>query len=182
MCFNTNKHLISNLSCQFNGLVQDCSNSIANAMVLLQSCTNPSNYSASHMSHTPHIPSDSAYYETKLFNSLPPSAKYICVSELGTIGSGDGLSPVRHQAITWTNAVLLSIRLLGMNFSEIWIETQNFSFMKMHLKMLSVKWRPFCPGTACVTLWRHVRMGHKGDPSFSRRTVDRCAQFRRFAH
>ena len=32
------------------------------------------------------------------------------------------LSPVRRQAITWTNAGLLSIRLLGAYFSEIWIE------------------------------------------------------------
>ena len=34
---------------------------------------------------------------------------------------------------------------LGTNFSEIQIEIQNLSFMKMHLKMLSVKWQPFCP-------------------------------------
>ena len=47
-------------------------------------------------------------------------------------------------------------RLLGMNFSEIWIETQNFSFMKMHLKMLSVKWRPFCPGTNGQITLRHA--------------------------
>ena len=36
-----------------------------------------------------------------------------------SIGSGNGLSPVRRQAITWTNAKLLSIGLLGTNFSEI---------------------------------------------------------------
>ena len=39
-----------------------------------------------------------------------------------------------------------------------------------------------CQSSAYVTLWRHVRMGHKWDPSFSQRTVDRCAQFRRFVH
>ena len=33
------------------------------------------------------------------------------------------------------------------------------------------------PFTACVTLWRHVRMGHKEDPSFSQRTVDKCRQY-----
>ena len=32
------------------------------------------------------------------FNSSP-LALYICVSELGRIGSGKGLSPTRHQAI-----------------------------------------------------------------------------------
>ena len=35
---------------------------------------------------------------------------------------------------------------LGTNFSEILTEIQNFSFMKMHLKMSSAKWRPFYPG------------------------------------
>ena len=50
------------------------------------------------------------------------------------------------QAITWTNTDLLSIAPLGTNFSEIWIEILAFSFKKMHLKMLSVKWQPFCIG------------------------------------
>ena len=63
-----------------------------------------------------------------------------------SIGSGNGLSPVQRQAITWTNAGLLSIGPLGTNFSEIWIKTQKFSFMKMHLNLSSAKWRPFCPG------------------------------------
>ena len=35
---------------------------------------------------------------------------------------------------------------LGTNFSEILIKIQNFSFTKMHLKILSAKWQPFCPG------------------------------------
>ena len=48
-------------------------------------------------------------------------------------------------AITWTNADLLSIGHSGTNLSEIWIEIQSLSSMKMHLKM-SAKWRPFCPG------------------------------------
>ena len=34
------------------------------------------------------------------------------------IGSGNGLSPVRCQAIIWSNAGLLSIGLLGTHFSE----------------------------------------------------------------
>ena len=62
------------------------------------------------------------------------------------IGSGNGLAPNRWQAITWTNAVVLSIRPLGTNFSEILIKKQNSLFMEMHLKMSSAKWRPFCPG------------------------------------
>ena len=37
----------------------------------------------------------------------------------GIIGSGNGLSPVRRQAISWTNAALSSIELLETSFSEI---------------------------------------------------------------
>ena len=34
------------------------------------------------------------------------------------IGLDNGLSPGRHQAIIWTNTVILVIELLGINFSE----------------------------------------------------------------
>ena len=56
------------------------------------------------------------------------------------------MRPIRRQAIILTNAGLLSIGHLGTNFSEILIKTQNFSFTKMHLKILSAKWRPFVQG------------------------------------
>ena len=39
------------------------------------------------------------------------------------IDSGNGLSPGRRQAITWTNAGLLSIGPVRTNFSEIWINS-----------------------------------------------------------
>ena len=71
---------------------------------------------------------------------------HICIGKLTIIGSDNGLSPGRRQAIIWTNAGILLIRLLGTNFSEILIGIQAFSFKKMHLKMLSVKWLPFCLG------------------------------------
>ena len=71
---------------------------------------------------------------------------HICVSKLAIIGSDNGLSPDRRQAIIWTNAGILLIGPLGTNFSEILIEIQTFSFKKMHLKMSSVKRRPFCLG------------------------------------
>ena len=35
---------------------------------------------------------------------------------------------------------------LGTNFSEILIEILKFSFKKMHLKISSAKWWPFCLG------------------------------------
>ena len=55
------------------------------------------------------------------------------------IGSGNGLSPVRRQAITLTNACLLSIELLRTSLSEIPIGILSFPLMKMLLKMLSAK-------------------------------------------
>ena len=71
---------------------------------------------------------------------------HICVSKLTIIASDNGLSPGRRQAIIWNNAVILSIRLLGTNFSEILIEILTFSFKKMYLKISSGKRRPFCLG------------------------------------
>ena len=66
---------------------------------------------------------------------------HICVSKLTIIGSDNGLSPSRRQAIIWTNAEMLSIGPLGTKFSEILIEIHTLSFKKMHLKMSSAKWR-----------------------------------------
>ena len=67
---------------------------------------------------------------------------HICVSKLTIIGSENGLSPGRGQAIIWTNAGILLIGPLGTNFSEILIEHYIFLFNKMHLKMSSGNWRP----------------------------------------
>ena len=71
---------------------------------------------------------------------------HICVSKLTIIGSDNGLSPGRRQAIIWTNDGILSIGPLGTHFGEILSETRTFSFKKMHLKISSGKWRPFCLG------------------------------------
>ena len=59
---------------------------------------------------------------------------HICVSKLTIIGSDNGLSPGRRQAIIWTNAGILSIRTLGTHFSEILSEIHAFSFKKMHFE------------------------------------------------
>ena len=69
---------------------------------------------------------------------------HICVSKVTNIGSNNGLLPGRHQAIIWINAIILLIGCLGTNFSEHLIEIYTSSFKKIHLKMLSAKWRPFC--------------------------------------
>ena len=65
-----------------------------------------------------------------------------------SIGSGNGLAPNRRQTMTWANTDLLSIGALGTNYHRIRIKIQNFSFVKLYLKTLSVKWRPFCPVSA----------------------------------
>ena len=76
---------------------------------------------------------------------------HICVNELTIIGSDNGLSHGRRQAIIWNNAGLLLIVPLGTNFSEISIGIQTFSYKKMHLNMSSAKWRPFCLGLNVLT-------------------------------
>ena len=68
---------------------------------------------------------------------------YVSV-KLTIIGSDNGLSPDRCQAIIWSNAGLLLIWPLGTNFNEILIEIHTFSFKKMCLKMSFGKWRPVC--------------------------------------
>ena len=70
----------------------------------------------------------------------------ICVVKQTIIGSDNGLSPERRQAIIWTNAGILLIGPLGTNFSEILIEIQTISLKKILLKMSSAKCWPFCLG------------------------------------
>ena len=87
-------------------------------------------------------------YETCTFMSLTHWGwvTHICVSKLTIIGSDNGLSPGRHQAIIWTNAGILLFGTLETNFSEILTEIHILLFRKMHLKMSSGNWRPFCLG------------------------------------
>ena len=47
------------------------------------------------------------------------------------IGSGNGLSPLRRQTITWINVDFFSIAHLGTNFIEIRVKIQQFSYKKM---------------------------------------------------
>ena len=55
---------------------------------------------------------------------------HICVSKLTSIGSDNGLSPGRRQAIIWSKADLLSIEPWGTKFSDILIEIQTFPLKK----------------------------------------------------
>ena len=97
-------------------------------------------------SSVPHVP---AMISQGRIGGLPPPlthwgrVTHICVSKLTPIGSYNGLSPGRRQAIIWTNDEILIIRTLGTNFNEILSEIHSFSFKKMHLKMASAIWRLF---------------------------------------
>ena len=71
---------------------------------------------------------------------------HVCVSKLAIIGSDNGLSPDRRQAIIWTNAGLLLIGPIRTNFSEILIEILTFSFKTIRLKVSSAERWPFCLG------------------------------------
>ena len=94
---------------------------------------------------------------------------HMCVGNLTITGSDNGLSPGRRQAIIQTNAGILSIGLLGTNFNEISIGIQTFSFKKMHFKMSSAKWRPFCLGLNVLIIGVHKHrfnfICHNGDYS-----------------
>ena len=76
---------------------------------------------------------------------------HISVGTNTNIGSDNGLSPSRRQAIIWTNAGILLIGPLATNFSEILIEIINSYFKKMRLKVSSAKWRPSCLGLNVLT-------------------------------
>ena len=76
----------------------------------------------------------------------------LCIGKSTIIGSDNGLSPDRRQAISWTNAGILLIGPLGTYFSEILNGIQTFSLKKMHLKMSSAKCRPFCLGLNVFTV------------------------------
>ena len=73
----------------------------------------------------------------------------MCVGKLTIIGSDNGLSPGRRQAIICSNARIVLIGPLETNFSEILIGIQIFEFKKMHMKnvvrkMAVVLSRPQC--------------------------------------
>ena len=71
---------------------------------------------------------------------------HIRVSRSTIITSDNDLSPGRRPAIIWTNAGMLLVRTIEINFSETLSGIYTFSCKKMHLKVSSAKWRQFCPG------------------------------------
>ena len=93
---------------------------------------------------------------------------HICVSKLTIIGSDNGLSLGRRQAIIWTNAGILLIGPLRTNFCVILIKIHTFTFKKMHLNISSGKRRPFCLGLNVLMQSWHLneRNWHLGMQKF----------------
>ena len=86
---------------------------------------------------------------------------HICVSDLTSIGSDNGLSSGRRQTIIRNNAGILLIRPLGTNFNEFSVEILIFSFKKMRLKVSSAKRRPFCLGLYELNLLLYIPWANK---------------------
>ena len=78
---------------------------------------------------------------------------HICVSKLTTIGSYNGLSPGRRQAIIRTNAGKLLIGPLGTNLSEILSEIHTFSSRKCVWKCRLRNVVHFVLTSMCLWYW-----------------------------
>ena len=63
------------------------------------------------------------------------------------IGTGNGLFSLHHQAITWTNADLLSIEHSRWNCSEFQIKIETSSVKEMHFKIC------FGQTSMCQPIW-----------------------------
>ena len=112
-----------NAIAHIDGLAQDCSHSIANALELLQSCTKP-----------PNIRYCCSYYvwyaKLNLYLTHWCRVTPICINKLNIIGSDNGMSSGQCQSIFLTNAGILSNGPLGTNFWEMLIKIHSLSFKK----------------------------------------------------
>ena len=135
-----------------DGLVQKSSSSSALGMELHLPCINPSIYSIIRRDKFWLIWNETwqstamspCYIDLPLTHCGPVT--HICVIKLTIIGSDNGLSPGRRQAIIWPSAGILLIGTLGTNFSVILSEIHTFFFKKIRLKASSAKWWPCCLG------------------------------------
>ena len=78
------------------------------------------------------LPVDSV---NSVLNLLRPSE---AISNLTIIGSDNGLSPGRRQAIIWTNACILSIWPWGTNFSEVLVLILTFSSIDAYMYLFGL--------------------------------------------
>ena len=89
------------------------------------------------------------------------------VSKLTIIGSDNGLSPGRHQAIIWHQCWNAVNWTLSNKLQEIFIEIHTFSFKKMHLKISFGKLWPFSLGLNVLTHWGRDKMAAIFQTTFS---------------
>ena len=89
------------------------------------------------------------------------------------IGSDNGLSPGRRQAIIWTNA---AINCQLDSFSEIWIGILPFSFKKIHLNMSFATMVATLSRGKLVKLLRYVRLRTMDVISIIRRMSNRMTK------
>ena len=57
------------------------------------------------------------------------------------------------QQLSLTNVGIFPSVPFEINFNEILIKINQISFKKMHFKMSSEKWRPFCLGLNVLNIW-----------------------------
>ena len=85
-------------------------------------------------------------FELIVTNSLRSGLAYASVDRVIT-GWGNGLSPKRLQAITRIHITsYCQIWTLRTNFSQIWIQMQQFPLTKINLNITSAKWWSFLLG------------------------------------
>ena len=99
---------------------------------------------------------------------------HICVTNLTIIGSNNGLSPGRHQAIIWTDDGILLIGPLGTNFREKFNRNSNIfihenAIESVVCEMAAILSRPQCVKPMVtqfyVTIWSP---GHNEFNSYDR--------------
>ena len=82
---------------------------------------------------------------------------HICVSKLTIIGSDNGLSLGRRQAIIYNNARILLIGPFWTNCSEISIEIRTFLFKNMHRKCCLENDGHFVSASICLASYLVTR-------------------------
>ena len=87
---------------------------------------------------------------------------HICVGNLIIIGSDNGLSPGRRQAIIWTNAGILLIGPLGTNFSEILIGISNIFIQENAFENVVCELASICLGLNVLTYHNRSMIPDRG--------------------
>ena len=85
----------------------------------------------------------------------------ICLSKLTIIGSDNGLSPARRQAIIWTNAGILLTESIGTKFNVVdsYIFIQENPVKDIAWEMSAILSRPQCVICPCLGKVRIFKRG-----------------------